>query len=125
QYYLHLFLPEQPDLNWRNPVVERAMHDVLRFWLDRGVDGFRIDVAHCLGKDADFADDPRCDEGIPLSSVNDQPFSHEILRGVRRVVDRYERRMLVGEVDIRDTAAVASYYGDDDELQLVFTFLPI
>src|SRR5215212_738108 len=51
QYYLHLFLPEQPDLNWANPLVVEAMHDVLRFWLRRGVDGFRIDVAHALAKD--------------------------------------------------------------------------
>src|SRR4051794_4395997 len=59
QYYLHLFLPEQPDLNWRNREVVEAMHGVLQFWMDRGVDGFRIDVAHCLGKDPDFADDAR------------------------------------------------------------------
>src|SRR6185503_7347686 len=63
QYYLHLFLAEQPDLNWRNPDVVAAMHDTLRFWLDRGVDGFRIDVAHCIGKDPEFADDQRCAAG--------------------------------------------------------------
>ena len=57
QWYLHLFLPEQPDLNWRNPEVVAAMHDVLRFWLDRGVDGFRMDVLHALGKDPDLVDD--------------------------------------------------------------------
>ncbi len=58
QYYLHLFLPEQPDLNWANPEVEAAMHDALRFWLDRGVDGFRIDVIHAIGKDPALPDDP-------------------------------------------------------------------
>src|SRR4051812_11329354 len=58
QWYLHLFLPQQPDLNWANPDVERAMHDVLRFWLDRGVDGFRADVVHLIGKDAALPDQP-------------------------------------------------------------------
>ena len=58
QYYLHLFLPEQPDLNWANPEVEAAMHDTLRFWLDRGVDGFRMDVIHAIGKDPALPDDP-------------------------------------------------------------------
>ncbi len=56
QYYLHLFLPQQPDLNWRNPAVVEAMHDTLRFWLDRGVDGFRMDVVHGIVKRADLAD---------------------------------------------------------------------
>src|SRR5215470_3557670 len=58
QYYLHLFLPEQPDLDWSNPAVVAAMHDVLRFWLDRGIDGFRVDVVHALGKDAALPDEP-------------------------------------------------------------------
>src|SRR5262249_28136120 len=56
QYYLHLFLPEQPDLNWRNPELVEAMHGTLRFWLDRGVDGFRMDVIHGIVKRADLAD---------------------------------------------------------------------
>jgi len=102
QYYLHLFLAKQPDLNWRNPEVVEAMHDVLRFWLDRGVDGFRIDVIHCTGKDLSLADDPRCQAGQPLSDFNDQPYSHEVLRGLRRLVDSYPGdRMLVGEVLFR------------------------
>ena len=58
QWYLHCFLPEQPDLNWANPEVEEAMHEVLRFWLDLGVDGFRMDVIHLIGKDPDLPDDP-------------------------------------------------------------------
>jgi alpha-glucosidase len=126
QYYLHLFLPQQPDLNWRNPEVVEAMHDVLRFWLDRGVDGFRIDVAHCLGKDPTFADDPRCAAGEPLSDFNDQPYSHEVLRGIRRVVDSYPGdRVIVGEVNIRSTRTVAEYYGAGDELQMAFNFPPL
>jgi alpha-glucosidase len=59
QYYYHAFLEQQPDLNWRNPRSARAMHDVLRFWLDRGVDGFRVDVIWHIGKDPDFRDNPR------------------------------------------------------------------
>jgi alpha-glucosidase len=126
QYYLHLFLPEQPDLNWRNPEVVEAMHDVLRFWLDRGVDGFRIDVAHCIGKDPDFSDDPRCAAGEPLSDFNDQPYTHEVLRGVRRLVDSYPgERVLVGEVNIRSTESVVEYYGAGDELHMSFNFPPL
>lgn len=126
QYYLHLFLPQQPDLNWRNPQVVDAMHDVLRFWLDRGVDGFRIDVAHCLGKDPSFADDPRCLAGEPLCHFNDQAYSHETLRGIRRLIDSYpDERVLVGEVNIRSTAAIVQYYGTGDELHMSFNFPPL
>ena len=93
------------------------MHDVLRFWLDRGIDGFRIDVIHCTGKDPSFADDPRCQAGQPLSDFNDQPYSHEVLRGLRKLVDSYPGdRMLVGEVNIRSTERVLQYYGAGDEL---------
>ena len=126
QYYLHLFLPQQPDLNWRNPEVIEAMHNVLRFWLDRGVDGFRIDVIHCTGKDPSFADDPRCLAGEPLANFNDHPYSHEVLRGLRRVVDSYPGdRVLVGEVNIRSTERVLQYYGAGDELHMSFNFAPL
>ncbi|WP_414652431.1 alpha-amylase family glycosyl hydrolase [Hydrogenophaga sp.] len=126
QYYLHLFLSQQPDLNWRHPPVVEAMHGVLRFWLDRGVDGFRIDVAHCTGKDACFADHPRCLAGEPLSSFNDHEHSHEVLRGIRRVVDAYaDERVLVGEVNIRSTESVVRYYGIGDELHMSFNFPPL
>jgi alpha-glucosidase len=102
------------------------MHEVLRFWLDRGVDGFRIDVAHCVAKDPDFADDPRCAAGQPLSDFNDQPYSHEVLRGIRRLVDSYPGdRVLVGEVNIRSTQRVAEYYGAGDELHMSFNFPPL
>jgi alpha-glucosidase len=126
QYYLHLFLPEQPDLNWRNPEVVEAMHGVLRFWLDRGVDGFRIDAIHCVGKDPDFSDEPRCLAGEPLAGFNDQPFTHEMLRGVRHLVDSYPGdRVIVGEVDLRSTRQVARYYGAGDELHMSFNFPPL
>jgi alpha-glucosidase len=126
QYYLHFFLPEQPDLNWTEPQVVEAMHGTLRFWLDRGVDGFRIDAAHCIGKDPTFADDPRCFAGIPMADFNDQPASHEVLRGVRRLVDSYEgNRVTVGEVNIQSTERVMTYYGSGDELHLSFNFPPL
>jgi alpha-glucosidase len=126
QYYLHLFLPQQPDLNWRNTEVVAAMHRVLQFWLDRGVDGFRIDVAHCTGKDPSFADHPRCLAGEPLSDFNDQPYSHEVLRGIRKLVESYPGdRVLVGEVNIRATSSVVQYYGAGDELHMSFNFPPL
>jgi alpha-glucosidase len=126
QYYLHFFLPEQPDLNWTEPQVVEAMHGTLRFWLDRGVDGFRIDAVHCIGKDPGFADDPRCFAGIPMSDFNDQPATHEMLRGVRHLVDSYDGdRVTVGEVDIRSTERVMTYYGSGDELHLAFNFPPL
>lgn len=126
QYYLHFFLAQQPDLNWHNPEVVAAMQGVLRFWLDRGVDGFRIDVVHCVGKDLRFEDDPRCLAGEAMVHINDQPYSHEVLRGLRRLVDEYPgERVLIGEVNIRSTRQVAAYYGASDELHMSFNFPPL
>jgi alpha-glucosidase len=125
QWYLHLFLPTQPDLNWRNPEVREAMHDVLRFWLDRGVDGFRIDVVQGLTKDPAFPDDPP-GQILPHSAVNDCPDTHPVLRALRTLVDGYEGdRLLVGEVYLLSTAAVATYFGAGDELHLAFDFTPL
>jgi len=123
QWYLHLFLPEQPDLNWSNPEVVEAMHGVLRFWLDRGVDGFRIDVVQGLGKDhPDLMDDPP-GTVLPRSSFNDHPSAHPILRDIRRMVDGYPQApVLVGEVYLLDTAQVVRYLGRGDELHLAFDF---
>ncbi len=126
QFYLHLFLAEQPDLEWRNPEVVAAMHDTLRFWLDRGVDGFRMDVIHAIGKDPDLPDDPPEVAAIPHSSLNDHPSTHALLRGIRGVLEEYDGdRMMVGEVFLLDTAKVATYYGDGDELHLAFNFPPL
>jgi len=126
QYYLHCFLAEQPDLNWANPAVRVAMHDVLRFWLDRGIDGFRMDVVHLIGKAPDLDDDPddlRLLSHVPL---NDRPETHAYLREIRAVLDEYGGdRMAVGEVYLLDTRAVVSYCGDGDELQLAFNFPPL
>ena len=126
QYYLHCFLTEQPDLNWGNPAVEAAMQDVLRFWLDRGIDGFRMDVIHLIGKDPTLPDDPTELAGLSHVPLNDRPETHALLRGLRRVLDAYPGdRVSIGEVFLLDTARVAEYLGDDDELHLAFNFPPL
>ncbi|MEA3502362.1 MAG: alpha-amylase family glycosyl hydrolase [Actinomycetota bacterium] len=137
QYYLHSFLAEQPDLNWRNPEVVAAMHDTLRFWLDRGVDGFRIDVAHFIMKDPDLTDNPPAHTPIGETGfkekggyddwyhINDKghPDVHETFRDLRRVLDEYEGdRFSVGEIHIFDWDEWAAYYGDGDELHMPFNF---
>ena len=126
QWYLHLFDPSQPDLDWDHPAVEAAMHDVLRFWLDRGVDGIRADVIHCIGKDPRLPDDPPGQAGIPHSALNDVPVTHQRIRAIRSLVDAYPGdRFVVGEVYLLSTEAVATYYGDGDELHLAFNFPPL
>jgi alpha-glucosidase len=126
QYYLHCFLPEQPDLNWGNPEVVAAMHDVVRFWLDRGVDGFRVDVVHLLGKDPTLPDNPPELAAIPHSGLNHRPETHALLRDLRDLLDSYDGdRMMVGEVYLLDTTMVATYYGQRDELHLAFNFPPL
>jgi alpha-glucosidase len=125
QWYLHLFLAEQPDLNWAEPEVQAAMHDVLRFWLDRGVDGFRMDVIHCIGKDPALPDDPADMAALSHVPLNDRPETHEHLRGIRTVLDAYPGdRMSVGEVYLLDTADVVTYLAPD-ELHLAFNFRPL
>ncbi|HEY5153150.1 MAG TPA: alpha-amylase family glycosyl hydrolase [Acidimicrobiales bacterium] len=126
QYYLHCFLPEQPDLNWANPEVEAAMHEVLRFWLDRGIDGFRMDVIHLIGKDPSLPDDPADLAGLSHVPLNDRPETHTLLRGLRRLLDAYPGdRVSVGEVYLLDTAQVVEYLGAGDELHLAFNFPPL
>src|SRR4051812_22112170 len=124
--YLHLFAPEQPDLDWHNPQGHADFEEILRFWLDRGVDGFRIDVAHALVKDAALADEP---EPFPVTRFSsewrnaiDRPEVHEIYRDWRRLTDSYGgERMLVGEIVFNDQTRVAPYLRPD-ELQLAFNF---
>jgi alpha-glucosidase len=125
QWYLHLFLPEQPDLNWDNPEVRAAMAGTLRFWLDRGVDGFRVDVIHCIGKDPLLPDQPPEFGDVDRIGVHDHPGTHALIREIRRVVDEYDDRVLVGEVNLRDTIRLAAYYGAGDELHLAFNFLSL
>jgi alpha-glucosidase len=120
QWYLHTFLPAQPDLNWDEPAVVEAMHGVLRFWLDRGIDGFRADVVHLIGKDPALGD---VDLPGDLVAQHDFAGTHALLRGIRAVLDAYpDARMMVGEVNLRETALIAPYLGDHDELHLAFDF---
>lgn len=119
QYYLHSFLREQPDLNWRNPAVRAAMYDNLRFWLERGVDGFRVDVIWLLIKDALLRDNPPSPAWQPMQTEiarylqlynADQPDVHDIIAEMRSVLDRYDRRVLIGEIYLPLERLVA-YYG--------------
>jgi alpha-glucosidase len=131
QWYLHLFTPEQPDLNWRDPRVARDFVHILRFWLDRGVDGFRIDVAAGLFKHPELPDssDPEADERT-RDSVNplawNQPEVHHVWRSWRAVCEEYTARdgrdrLLVGEVSV-PTAAEQAHYVRPDELHQAFFF---
>ena len=124
QWYLHSFLPEQPDLNWDNPEVEAALHEAMRFWLDRGVDGFRIDVAHAIAKDPEL----RSNAGSDRAHHEDwQPTIHERFRRMRAMVDEYDARMLVGEVYLLDLDRVVAYVNSGRELHLAhnFTFVKL
>ncbi|HKV67867.1 MAG TPA: alpha-amylase family glycosyl hydrolase [Gaiellales bacterium] len=126
QWYLHLFLPQQPDLNWGNREVVHAMHGVLRFWLDRDVDGFRIDVVHLIGKDPALPDQPAELGPVDRVGIHDDPRTHGLLREIRRLVDSYPgERVIVGEVNLHDTSAIRTYYGAGDELHMAFNFLPL
>jgi alpha-glucosidase len=124
QYYLHLFAPEQPDLNWRNPQVKETLFGECAFWLDRGVDGFRLDVAHMFVKAVDLPDNPRkfglygYDRQDHANHVN-LPETHAIWKEFRQLLNRYDERMTVGEVE---PAGAEGYYGHGDELHLVFNF---
>ncbi|MFQ5710053.1 MAG: alpha-amylase family glycosyl hydrolase, partial [bacterium] len=134
QYYLHSFLKEQPDLNWRHPEVVEAMHDVLRFWLDKGVDGFRMDAVMCCVKHADFPDNPPIRDDSPLKpfglnlepvySMN-QPEIHEIVRGFRSLFDRYQgERVMIGETWVFEPTELVKYYGKNlDEFHIPFNFM--
>ncbi|MCX7683103.1 MAG: alpha-amylase family glycosyl hydrolase [Anaerolineae bacterium] len=134
QYYLHQFVKEQPELNWRNPEVRAAMLDVLRFWLDRGVDGFRMDVIGLLIKDAELRDnppDPNAPPDLPPNDIFgrqlhiynwDQDEVHEVIREIRRVLDEYDDRCGIGEV-WGELPRWIKYYGENgDELHLPFNF---
>ncbi len=126
QWYLHLFLTAQPDLDWSNPEVAHAMHDTLRFWLDRGVDGFRMDVIHCIGKDPALPSLPPELASIPMAVQHDDPRTHALVREIRRVLESYPgERVMIGEVVLFSTAQVARYYGRGDGLHLAFNFLPL
>jgi alpha-glucosidase len=121
QYYYHEFLAAQPDLNWRNPQVRMAMYDIMRFWLKRGVDGFRVDVLWHVIKDAEFRDNPpnlnfRAGEPphhalAPLYTA-DRPEVHDVIREMRHVMEEFSDRLLIGEIYL-PFERLAAYYGRD------------
>jgi alpha-glucosidase len=131
RYYLHNFAAAQPDLDWWNEDVRDEFERILRFWFDRGVAGFRIDVAHALVKDRLLRDDPPAspDDAPRIRSVGvkhvysmNRPETHEVYRVWRRLADSYRPpRLLLGEVYVLDVDRWATYYGDNDELQLAFS----
>ena len=131
QYYYHAYLAQQPDLNWRNPEVRAAMFDVMRFWLDRGVDGFRVDVLWRLIKDDQFRDDPPNPDWRPgMAGIerhlevysSDRPETHEVAAEMRRVMDAYPNRVFIGEIYL-PVDRLVTYYGPRlDEADLPFNF---
>lgn len=131
QYYLHSFLPSQPDLNWREPAVHEAFRDILRFWFSRGVAGFRVDAAHALYKDAGLRDDPPSSDsgrlhapfGLEQAHSANQPETAGVFREWRAIADGYDPpRLLLGETWVSDLDTMAGYHGDGDALQLTMNF---
>ena len=131
QYYYHAFLKQQPDLNWRHPDVQDAMMDVMRFWLERGVDGFRVDTMAHLIKDDQFRDNPPNPNYRPgqlphrrllTTYTVDRPEVHEIIARMRAVTDAYEGRMIAGEMYL-PVERLMAYYGTAREgAHLPFNF---
>lgn len=132
QYYYHAFLVKQPDLNWRNPQVQEAMLQVMRFWLDKGVDGFRVDVMWHMIKDEQLRDNPpnpayqqhmaTYEQLLPVYST-DQPEVHDIVSKMRQVLDGYDDRMMIGEIYL-PISKLVTYYGVDNKgAHLPFNFM--
>ncbi len=132
QYYYHGFLKEQPDLNWRNEEVQEAMFNVMRFWLDKGVDGFRVDVMWHMIKDQQFRDNPKnphyedhmatYNKLLPVYST-DQPEVHDIVAAMRKVLDEYGERMMIGEIYLPIDKLVTYYGFERKGAHLPFNFL--
>jgi len=131
QYYYHAFLASQPDLNWRNPEVRAAMFDTMRFWLDKGVDGFRVDVIWHLIKDEQLRDNPpnpayapgqpEIGRNLQIHSA-DQPEIHHVTAEMRSVMEEYDNRLLIGEIYL-PLERLMSYYGEEGSgVHLPFNF---
>jgi len=136
QYYLHNFLPEQPDLNWWNEEVVDAFDAILRFWWDRGIAGFRIDVANMIIKDRELRDNPAATAddhwmvqvfGQRAVYNSNRPEVHDVLRRWRSLAERYDpARVLIGETNVEELDTLLSFYGaGSDELHLAFNFVLI
>ena len=130
QFYYHAFYPEQPDLNWRNPAVKKAMFDVTRFWYKRGVAGFRLDAVDTLFEDPDLKDNPTKPGTNEYGDQNQDrvynsklPQVHDVLKDLRKVADE-SHAVLIGETWTPDLASLKEYYGEhDNELQMPMDFL--
>lgn len=127
KFYLSTWCRYQPEVNWRNPGLKAAMFDVIRFWLDLGVDGYRIDVVNWFIKDASFRSNPYRLQWRPPDYQKhiydrNRPETHDVCREIRRVVDSYPGRFAVGEVYTKSPREAASYYGNGNELHLAFNF---
>jgi len=131
QYYYHYFYVQQPDLNWRNPEVRKAMYDVMRFWLDKGVAGFRLDAVSRLFEDPNLHDDPYLpgynafgDRNIQHLYTDNLPEIHEVFREIRQIVDSYpDHPVLLSEADEPTIIELSKMYGaKDDEIQLPMNF---
>ena len=130
QFYYHRFYKEQPDLNWENPAVRKAMYDVCRFWMAKGVMGFRLDAITSLFEDVALTDDPLltgAEAGMDAFGekkrkrvyTDNLPAVHEVLRELRKVVNEYPGRVLIGETYLPNVGELLKMYGrNDDELQL-------
>jgi alpha-glucosidase len=130
QYYYHYFYPQQPDLNWRNPEVQKAMEGVLQFWMKRGVAGFRIDAVSRLFEDPGLHDDPYRpgfnaygDRNIEHKYTDNSPEVHDVLKQVRKVVDQFPGNpVLITEADEPNVTELTKLYGNGDEVQLPMDF---
>ena len=133
QYYLHNFLPTQPDLNWWSEDVRDEFDRILRFWFDRGVAGFRIDVAHAIVKDRELRDNPPAEPGDHPYVARfgqrkvynaERPEAHEVFRRWRAIAEEYDPpRLLLGETYVLDVERLRPFCGEGDELQLAFNFV--
>ncbi len=128
QFYYHFFYREQPDLNWRNPDVRNAMYDVMRFWMDKGVSGFRLDAVDTLFEDPNLHDDPIVEAGkknafgdpiVEHKYTENLPEIHDVFREMREVVNKYPGGVLVGETYFQTAAEMEKVYGKNgDEINL-------
>ena len=134
QYYLHQFVTQQPELNYRNPEVFAAMQNVMRFWLDKGIDGFRVDVIWLMLKDPQFRDEPPnldWDKLPPLAQAPSERLRHiytrnlsevhDLIKEFRAVIDEYDERVMIGEI-YEPFDQLVTYYGQGDECHLPFNF---